>query len=336
MTHYSQLDVADAPGFTARQIREQLPHEFHCHWNPSHSLEAYLRHYGLDRLVSKSDYSIARLVAGFSEVVVQRFRQRERARGTVLLVHGYMDHAGLARPLADYLFEHGWDVLLYDLPGHGLSDGAPHAVDDFFHYAEQLSGLISKQMPALTEPLTLVGHSTGGAIITTLLLRAPETRDWPLTRPVLLAPLLRPTHWQSIRRKYRWLRPWLRRVRRVYQHNSHDRDFLTFIRRRDPLQHPWIPVRWIGAMLSWIDWIEQQPSSAFCPLIIQGTEDATVEWRHNLDVFGRLFPGGEQCLVESGRHNLINEARRWRSQVFGRLLQQLERDCAEACRETEQ
>lgn len=328
MNQYSQLVSAEQPDFSAAEVRALLATRFSDEWQRPPSLDAYLRCYGLQSLVAESRFSIARLTVCAAELVVQRYLQRGNSRGTVLLVHGYMDHAGLTRPLAECLFQQGWDLLLYDLPGHGLSNGAPHVVDDFFHYADQLAELIRQLLPQLQTPLTLIGHSTGGAIITTMLLRVSESQQWPLTRPVLLAPLLRPTHLASIRRKYRWLRPWLRRVRRVYQHNSHDRDFMTFIRRRDPLQHPWIPVRWIGAMLGWIDWVEQQPSSLFRPLIIQGTEDGTVEWRHNLQELQRLFPEGEQYLVESARHNLINEARRWRSQVFGRVLQLLERESA--------
>ncbi|GGB98211.1 hypothetical protein GCM10011352_25390 [Marinobacterium zhoushanense] len=332
MNQYSQLVAADQPGFTAAQVRELLAPQFSHDWQRSQPFDAYLRCYGLQSLVDDSQFSIARLSVCEAELVVQRYRQRGTSRGTVLLVHGYMDHAGLTRPLAEFLFQQGWDLVLYDLPGHGLSNGAPHAVDDFFHYADQLAELIRQLLPGLQLPLTLIGHSTGGAIITTMLLREADSERWPLTRPVLLAPLLRPTHWQSIRRKYRWLRPWLRRVRRVYQHNSHDRDFMTFIRRRDPLQHPWIPVRWIGAMLVWIGWIEQQAPSPLQPLIIQGTEDRTVEWQYNLGELRRLFPQGEQYLVESARHNLINEARRWRSQVFSRVLQLLERECDESRR----
>jgi len=331
LSRYSQLVSAKASGFTAAEVREQLPNRFETNRARPYPLEAYLRCYGLDALVARSDYAIARLELCGAELVVQRFRQRNGSRGTVLLVHGYMDHAGLTRPLAEHLFRQGWDLLIYDLPGHGLSNGARHRVDDFFHYADQLAELIRRVLPQLQTPLTLVGHSTGGAIVTTLLLREPELAAGPLTRPVLLAPLLRPTHWRSIQRKYRLLRPWLRRVRRIYQHNSHDRDFMTFIRRRDPLQHAWISVHWIGAMLTWIQWIEQQSPRDLRPLIIQGTADATVEWRHNLTELQRIFPAAEQLLIENGRHNLINEARRWRSQVFESLVRMLEQECAESC-----
>lgn len=326
MSQYSHLVFTKEAEFTARAVREQLPTRLDERWSRSAPLEAYLRCYGLDTLVADSDYSIARLTLCEAELVVQCFRQHTTSRGTVLMVHGYMDHAGLTRPLVEQLFRQGWDLLIYDLPGHGLSDGAPHSVDDFFHYADQLAALIKGGIPDLRLPLTLMGHSTGGAIITTLLLRDPYPIEGLSTRPVLLAPLLRPTHWRSIRRKYRWLRPWLRRVRRVYQNNSHDRDFLAFVRRYDPLQHPWISVRWIGSMLNWVHWVERQGPSPFQPLIIQGTEDSTVEWQHNLAELARIFPGGEQVLIESARHNLVNEARRWRSQVFGRVVQLLEQE----------
>ena len=40
---------------------------------------------------------------------------------TVLLSHGYLDHAGFQRPLLAWLLQHGYNVIVFDQPGHGLS-----------------------------------------------------------------------------------------------------------------------------------------------------------------------------------------------------------------------
>ncbi len=324
MSDYSQN--IPSPGFDAAELRSVLPDCLSDAPTPvvEPLLSAYLTYYGLNTLANRAVYRIARLNLADAELVVQCFHQPDAARGTVLLVHGYMDHAGLTRPLLERLFDQGWNLVVYDLPGHGLSAGEPHDVDDFFRYTDQLVALVRLLRSELSHPLTLVGHSTGGAIIATLLLRESGLTTRELNQPVLLAPLVRPTHWRSIRFKYRWLSPWLKRVKRFYQTNSHDPEFLRFIRFSDPLQHPWISVAWIGAMLTWIRWVEAHASCRWRPLVIQGSEDTTVEWQHNLAVLARLFPEGEQKLIEGGRHNLVNEADPWRESVFEQLLAQLE------------
>ncbi|WP_432697302.1 alpha/beta hydrolase [Marinobacterium sp. YM272] len=307
------------PGFDAAGLRRQLPQKLSDPVPVNESLAAYLACYGFTKLAARAEYSLACLELAGVDLVVQQFAQPDASAGTALLVHGYTDHAGLTRPLVEWLFERGWSVVIYDLPGHGLSAGEPHDVDDFFRYTDQLTALVRQLRAGLSQPLTLIGHSTGGAIITTLLLRETAFSAADLARPILLAPLVRPTHWRSIRFKYRWLRRWLKRVKRFYKSNSHDPEFLRFVQQVDPLQHPWLSVRWVGAMLTWIDWIEQQRPGDWRPLVIQGSEDDTVEWRHNLAVLARLFPHGEQRVIDEARHNLVNEAPYWREQVFQQI-----------------
>lgn len=310
--------------FDASQIRALLPPRLGRLAPLPPPLQAYLRYYGLDTLASTAQYGAASVKVKDATLVLQQFRQRRAARGTVVLIHGYMDHAALLRPLLEYLFRLGWDLLIYDLPGHGLSAGPRYEVESFFHYADQLGALLREQLPTAAMPLALIGHSTGAAISTTLLLREPLFCGQTLARTVLLAPLVRPCHWRSIRRKYRLLRPVLRRVRRVYRENSHDRRFMDFVRHCDPLQQRHIPLRWVGAMLAWERWLEQQPAQSYGPLIIQGSGDDTVHWQHNLQRLRDLFPHGEQRLIEGARHQLVNESPRWQQPVFALIAAALQ------------
>jgi len=112
-------------------------------------------------------------------------------------------------------------------------------------------------------------------------------------------------------------------VPRSYGPSSGDQRFLDFVRYQDPLQHHRIPVRWIGAMLRWIEEVEQSGSLETQPLCIQGVEDETVEWRHNLGVIGRLYPGLEIKLLQKARHHLVNEEAAIRLQVFNLIEQKL-------------
>ncbi|WP_409523666.1 alpha/beta hydrolase [Nitrincola sp. MINF-07-Sa-05] len=322
--HYQDLNMGDgaervkreAAVFTAAGVRESLG-EF----DPLEDtlcgpmLRDYLTFYGLDQLAEDAGYSIGTLFLEGAELVVQHFRV-QRAKGTVLVVHGFTDHAGIYVHLIRYLLAQRWNVLIYDLPGHGLSGGEPLMVDEFGTYVRQLGGLMREHQRDLVQPMVLVGQSTGGAISMT---HQIVQSDLPVARMILLAPLIRPSHMKLIDMKYRWFGWMLKRIHRTYSDNSADQAFLNFVRREDPLQYRSISVRWIGAMLEWVKWIEQVQIQQVRPLIIQGTADQTVDWQHNLEVLRRIYAGPEIHVVEGARHHLVNESIPVRREVFGAI-----------------
>ncbi|WP_290697722.1 alpha/beta fold hydrolase [Amphritea sp.] len=292
----------------------------------SDMLEEYLECYQLNQILHAGHklYATQQTVLG-STLFVQHYCSRYESRGTVVVLHGYFDHSGLYRHLISYLLENNWDVLIYDLPGHGLSQGEPLAIDSFETYACQLTELLNSRRDRLKGPWALLGQSTGAAILIEQQLKFGH-QDWPIQEQIFLAPLIRPCGWQEIAKKYRWLRYLLRSVPRTYGMSSGDQTFLDFVRYEDPLQHHRVPVRWIGAMLSWVEGVEKQlghlPTT---PLCIQGVEDETVEWRHNLGVIGRLYPGLEIKLLQKAHHHLVNEDTTIRLQIFNLIQQALNR-----------
>ncbi|WP_417226469.1 alpha/beta hydrolase [Amphritea sp.] len=308
----------------AKCLRSRLPvynHEDGA--NSSELLEEYLNGYQLNSIIHAGHklFASRQTVLGCT-LFVQQYCCRDVSRGTAVVVHGYFDHSGLYRHLISYLLEIGWDVLIYDLPGHGLSQGPPLSIDSFTTYARQLTELLDSRKERLVGPWALLGQSTGAAILMEQQLKFGH-RDWPVKHQVFLAPLVRPCGWLQIVSKYRWLRFVLRSVPRTYGVSSADEAFLHFVRYEDPLQHRRIPVRWIGAMLRWINEVEQSGSLPTQPLCIQGVDDDTVEWRHNLGVIGRLYPGLEIKLLQKARHHLVNEDANIRLQVFDLIKQKI-------------
>ena len=85
-------------------------------------------------------------------------------KGSVVLLHGYMDHVGLYNHLIHSLLDAGYSVLAFDLPGHGLSSGEQAGIDDFSDYQKVLQELMLHAKKQLPKPWYLVGQSTGGAI----------------------------------------------------------------------------------------------------------------------------------------------------------------------------
>lgn len=281
-------------------------------------IDAYLHHYSLHPLTDRSRYKIGCITLDEITTTVQTFRQQKGtiSKGSVIIVHGYMDHTGLYSKLISLLLSQQLDVVCYDLSGHGLSNGDPLAVEDFKHYAIQLNQLLKHPDIPLAKPIHLIGQSTGGAIIC--------AQHQLLTKPVplhggqriLLAPLIRPAMWRSIKRRFRWLKYVLQRIPRRYSRNSHDAEFLHFLAEQDPLQHKKIPVSWIGAMLAWGDWLEAQPACNNCIHVIQGTGDQTVDWQHNIEIFKQTYPELRIHLIDGARHHLVNESVKYRQQVF--------------------
>src|SRR4051812_48110748 len=56
------------------------------------------------------------------------------AKGTILLVHGYSEHSGRYFHFAKFLVQHGFDVITFDLPGHGRSEGRRSDIENFQDY----------------------------------------------------------------------------------------------------------------------------------------------------------------------------------------------------------
>lgn len=287
----------------------------------SEPLRSYLTHYRLLPLAERDGYQAGLVSLEGVRTCIQRFSHTGESKGTAIVLHGYMDHMGLYGHLIRHLLRCGLDVVVYDLAGHGLSAGYPLAIDDFRHYAGQLQGVIDTVRPDPDKPLYLLGQSTGGGIVVAHHLVYGDAGAVPVSHRILLAPLVRPALWRSIRRQFHMLRHFLKQVPRRYTANSHDAAFLRFTRQSDPLQHGDIPLNWIAAMLEWGDWVESVPPRTGRITCIQGMADMTVDWHHNLRVLSQLYPQMQVELVEGARHHLVNESAEYRTPVLQRISQ---------------
>ena len=113
---------------------------------------------------------------------ITHFRWIGPVRGPVAVcVHGLTTPSMVWDAVANGLALMGFRVLVYDLYGRGYSDRAPGLQDhDFF--LRQLEDLLDDQ--GITEDVTLLGYSMGGAIVSAFAARHPERT----LRLILLAP----------------------------------------------------------------------------------------------------------------------------------------------------
>ncbi|MEH6648783.1 MAG: alpha/beta hydrolase [Motiliproteus sp.] len=246
-------------------------------------------------------------------------------QGTLLIVHGYLDHHALYRHIIRYGLAHNLDVIGFDLPGHGLSSGPRATIDSFNRYQRLLTTIIEqvhRWQP--DQRLHLLGQSTGAAIINQYLLTADREGKRPSIDGdvVLLAPLVRASHWHWVSLMHGLLSPWKRSVKRDFAANSHDPQFNAFL-PTDPLQSATISVDWVGALKQWVPHFNAlTPRQDLKPLVVQGQQDATVDWRYNLGVIGQKYPNLRSVSIPAGRHQLANESETIRQHYLGWLDQQ--------------
>ena len=282
-------------------------------------LQSYYTSYGLDfahRYPVLAPVMGKVSAAGFD--IATQYWLPVQARGTLVVIHGYYDHVGIYNKVIAFALEHGLAVLAFDLPGHGLSSGERVAIDSFDQYGDVLNALLQQARHHLPTPFFALGQSTGGAVLLNYLWRFDANNEPPLLeRIALCAPLVIPRDWRKRGRlAYALLHRFLNYLPRGRSYSSHDPEFIRFIDEQDCLQSTQLSVRWVGAMKAWDETFRRWPPLARELLIIQGTEDQTVDWQYNLAQIRPRLPQAKIVMVEGAGHQLVNECPRFREQVF--------------------
>jgi alpha-beta hydrolase superfamily lysophospholipase len=102
------------------------------------------------------------------ELLFRRGWLPERARASVLVVHGYAEHSGRYEHVGQWLAERGFAAHAYDHRGHGRSAGRRCHVDRFAEYLDDLTIVLEQvRADASGQPLFLIGHSMGGLVVAT-------------------------------------------------------------------------------------------------------------------------------------------------------------------------
>lgn len=139
-------------------------------------------------------------------------------RGTVVILHGYCEHRGRYRHVAEHLNKHGYHVLVGDLRGHGDSAGERGFVRRFTDYLEDAQAFLSCAAAELPSPGSgaaakpiLLGHSMGGLVGLQFALAFPDAlRALTLSSPFLGLKIMVPAWKRSLGLAASLLRPTLR------------------------------------------------------------------------------------------------------------------------------
>jgi alpha-beta hydrolase superfamily lysophospholipase len=133
---------------------------------------------------------------------------RRRPRGVVLIVHGLGEHAWRYDPLAQRLNEWGFAVRAYDQRGHGDSGGQRGVLPDDDALLDDLQEVLEDTRKHIAQPwacpLILLGHSMGGLVAATWVLRGSSPVDALVLSSPALDAGIGPLHKRLIALLVRW------------------------------------------------------------------------------------------------------------------------------------
>lgn len=216
----------------------------------------------------------------------RHWQSKGPCRATVALVHGYAGHSGRYDHVAATFADLGVATYAFDLRGHGQSEGRRAYIDNFDRYLDDLELFLDEVRDQSPGPLFLFGHSMGGLIsLTFVLKRQPELQGLLLSAPAVevnpdLAPVLR-----RFARVLGWIAPTLPTVRSPQGAISRDPQVVADA-EADPLNyHGRIPARTGAELLRVGEEARERLAELTMPfLILHGTDDrlATATWSRRL------------------------------------------------------
>jgi len=297
--------------------REMQPFNFQDAFESSDLATSYFRYYGID---FENRFSVQHRfghveACGF-RIALHYFYPSD-PRGTVFILHGYYDHVGIYSHPIEYFLKKNYAVVVYDQPGHGLSSGEQACIENFSQYVDVLEHCLKSCMGECAKPWHVVGQSMAGAIIMTHLLRNRyASEDCPFEQIVLMAPLVQPKGWRIGKWIHGLGKYFFKQRTRTFVVNSHDQQFLEFLENKDSLQSTILPMSWVTALKGWIGEFSILPTSSLSIVVIQGTDDQTVDWVYNMRAVREKFPNLTIHYLTGGRHQLVNESEPFRKSMF--------------------
>lgn len=278
---------------------------------------SYLNHYGLNfSLEGNIKHCLGRYASNGFHIATQ-YWVPENAKGTYFVVHGYFDHAGLYRHLIHHLLKLGYAVVVFDLPGHGLSSGERVTIKSFDHYVDVFSDLLHRCEGHFPKPWKAAGQSTGGAILIKYIMAAkPHHYQNDLEAVTVFSPLIHPRSWKKSLFIYKLLHRFLNKIKRKMNPNTANEEFNQFLANDDPLQTFYVSIEWIASMKRWIEEFAALPPNDYPLTVIQGDCDNTVDWEYNLEALDKKFCHLDIEIIQGAQHQMVNETVWLREKIF--------------------
>lgn len=239
--------------------------------------------------------------------------EAEEPKAVIVIIHGAMEHHERYRPLADMWREHGFHVVLGDLPGHGTTSRSRGHITNFDEYIIEVSRWI-EEAKSYQLPLFLLGHSMGGLIA----IRMMQENKVDVNGVILSSPCLGivskpPAYLRAMSKVMNVVYPSLlvpsNLTVEMATRNKDIRDAM----ENDSLYLRKVSVRWYSELLRGMkEASEKQEEFPNVPLLLmQACEDKIVDktivrtWFDELNIDDKAYKEWENCY-----HELFNEYER--------------------------
>ena len=251
-------------------------------------------------------------------------------RARIVLVHGYGEYAERYQPLAAELLAAGYELHLFDLRGHGGSEGERGHVTDVESYRDDLSRFAAHALRGEgagggATPAVLLGHSLGGLIALSTVLHERH----PFAALIASSPFLRPGFSVSAVKEMALkvgakLLPKLSIDADLDASGLSRDDAVVAAYVEDPKIVRTVTLGWGAAVLEAQEEVFERASDITVPtLFLLGGADPVADVGRNRAVFARLGSPDKTLRVYDGyRHEVLNELGRER--VVADLLRWLD------------
>ncbi len=219
-------------------------------------------------------------------------------RGTLFLLHGYLEHSALRVPLAIEGTAHQHLVVAFDLPGHGLSEGEAFTIGSFDEYTEAFE-LVLKQHD-WPKPWRVIAHSTGCAVTLSYI----QQNGNPFEMVIMESPLLRSYQYELSMTALPLAGLIVKTLPRRIGGISKDQAFYQLL-IKDPLYPKNMPVSWCYALRDFVDTLPQWHSMDGRFIILQGDNDTVVDTAYNIPFLENKLKSLEVLTIKNGTHILL-------------------------------
>ncbi len=240
------------------------------------------------------------------------------ARGTLVVTHGMSEHSEAYDLFASGMTRSGWNVIGWDLRGHGRSQGKRGYVDAFKTFSEDLAAFIQflESQGKLSLPYALIGHSMGGLISLRHIIDHGHGRAlaFSLSSPLLGIAIAVPVIKELAARLLFRLAPTATLYNEiVYQDLSRDPEVLLGY-PKDPLRHDKISPSLFFGMQETIEYVRSRGNSIQLPTLFQlSGHDLVVNQKESEAFFATVGAKEKKLLVyEDSYHEIFNDLDRER------------------------
>ncbi len=267
------------------------------------------------------------VMAAHGVVLQGRWWRRTHSRGAMIIAHGFGEHGGTYRHIAEVLGPAlDIDVIAVNLRGHGRSPGRRGFVRNYGELTDDLTSVVewvAQRKPDL--PRFLLGHSNGGQVA---LRFAVENRSHVnaliISNPALRIVLPIPPHKLRLGKLLQKYAPWIT-LTSEFQADLLTRDpAIQQAHRSDPLRHNRISAPLFFGMVEGGAMLLARAGELQTPLLmIVGGQDSVVNPAAAREFFDRVAIEDKMLLLYPKMlHEPLNEL--GREQVFEDVIRWLE------------